>query len=185
MTPPQVARIGREVAARQIPDAGRSDNEAFLIEAAHDIASASGKVYDIREASRVIDWLFTLPRKRAEGALPGFGSPEDELEAAQGVYTRNGEVFVVKMNRRHDSIYAKVLVQAPDRLTEAGTTIPFELEYAPHAVADLRESDRMALADAKELMTRYGRCLYCGRHLKAAKSVEAMVGPVCAKRFRV
>ncbi len=43
----------------------------------------------------------------------------------------------------------------------------------------------MKLDDAREVITRYGRCLYCKHSLKAAESVERMVGPVCAKRFAV
>ena len=35
---------------------------------------------------------------------------------------------------------------------------------------------------AKALSIRYGRCIVCGRKLKAAKSVEAGIGPVCMGR---
>jgi hypothetical protein len=41
----------------------------------------------------------------------------------------------------------------------------------------------MPKARAIEFTTRYGKCIVCGRHLKAAKSVEAGIGPVCIKYF--
>jgi hypothetical protein len=69
------------------------------------------------------------------------------------------------------------------RMTEVGEVVDFELEYAPGLIRDLREEHRMPKARAIEFTTRYGRCIVCGRHLKAAKSVEAGIGQVCIKYF--
>lgn len=109
-----------------------------------------------------------------------------DVEENQGVYLKNGEVYVVKLNKAKTHLYAKRLVEAPGdqrRVTEAGTRSSFDLEYAPGVMKTLRPSDRMRLEDAREVMTKYGRCLYCRHPLKAADSVERMVGPVCSKRF--
>jgi hypothetical protein len=100
-----------------------------------------------------------------------------------GVYRKDGEIYVVKPNKAGNRVYAKQVVESPPRVTEAGEVVDFELVYAPGMVYKLTEADRMPLADGKALMTRYGKCLVCGRHLKAAKSVEAGIGPVCSKNF--
>lgn len=104
-----------------------------------------------------------------------------------GVYETAGEVYVVKYNREKTNLYAKKLVVVGDgvaRLTEAGSTVTaIEFEYAPGAIRNIKLVDRMPIARAKELVTLYGRCIACGRNLKAATSVENGIGPVCIKNF--
>jgi Family of unknown function (DUF6011) len=138
-------------------------------------------------------------RRDAERAARGAG---DQDALIPGVYRRAGNVFVVKGNRTylswrkacreqkaelprpHDArLYAKRLVESAPRITEAGTEIPFELVYAPGAIFDLALADRMPLAEAEELATRYAACIVCGHGLKAAKSVRQSIGPVCIKYF--
>jgi hypothetical protein len=41
----------------------------------------------------------------------------------------------------------------------------------------------MNFEKAKALTIRYGRCICCGRRLKAAQSVERGIGPVCRRYF--
>jgi Family of unknown function (DUF6011) len=101
-----------------------------------------------------------------------------------GVYERNGEIYVVKPNRKGTNLYAKKLVEINGkRLTEEDEVVTFELVYAPGAIRNLRAADLMPFVRAQELTIRYRRCLYCGRGLEAAESVERGIGPVCAKKF--
>jgi Family of unknown function (DUF6011) len=101
-----------------------------------------------------------------------------------GVYRHHGLIYVVKPSKRHPGrVYAAQLVESPPRVTEAGTEIPFQLEFRPGLIYDLTEADRMPLAEAQAITARYGRCIVCHRALKAAKSVEQGIGPVCAKYF--
>lgn len=124
------------------------------------------------EASQIIESLLSAPRKP---------NPQD---ATPGVYRKDGAIFVVKPNRDKTAFYAKKLVEiGGERLTESDDVVNFEMVYAPGIVRTLTQADRMPLADATALMTRYGRCINCGRHLKAAKSVAAGIGPVCAQAF--
>src|SRR5438132_2374593 len=103
---------------------------------------------------------------------------------APGVYERDGQVYVVKMNREKTRSYAKRLVQiGGERLVESGAHRKFDFEYDKGAIYRLTEGDRMPLDRAKDLMVRYGRCINCGRFLKAAVSVERGIGPVCIKAF--
>jgi hypothetical protein len=137
-------------------------------------------------------------RDARRAAKPGAG---DQSQLVPGVYKLDGEIFVVKGNRDYLSwrkfcrehgecprpaearLYAKRLVESAARETEAGTEIPFALEYAKGVIFDLSLDDRMPLAEAEELSTRYAKCIVCERTLKAAKSVRASIGPVCIKMF--
>jgi len=122
----------------------------------------------------------------------------DQSALVPGVYRRDGQIYVVKGNkaytswRRHNPagprpaearLYAKRLAESPPRVTEAGTEVSFELVYAPGVIYDLAPADRLPLADAEQLATRYGKCIACGATLKAAKSVREAIGPVCRTYF--
>jgi NADH pyrophosphatase NudC (nudix superfamily) len=99
-----------------------------------------------------------------------------------GVFKKDTEIFVVKMNREKTRLYALKLVEAPStRLTESGAVVDFEFEYAKGAIYKLSEENRMSLEEAKEYTIKYGRCIVCGRRLKRAESVERGIGPVCIK----
>lgn len=135
-------------------------------------------------------------------AKPGAG---DQSALVPGVYRLGADVLLVKGNKIYLSwrkalaeaggylgqaprpadarLYAKRLVESAPRVTESGTEIPFELVYAPGVIYDLALSDRMPLAEAEELATRYAACIVCGRTLKAAKSVRNLIGPVCRTYF--
>jgi hypothetical protein len=107
-----------------------------------------------------------------------------------GVYEKGDDIFVVKPNREKTRLYAKRLVEvslSAPRLLESGDRVDYdiEFEYAKGAIYDLAESDRMPYERAKALSIRYGRCINCGRRLKAADSVERGIGPVCAKAFAI
>jgi len=137
-------------------------------------------------------------RDAERAAKPGAG---DQSQLVPGVYKLDGGIYVVKGNRDYISwrkwcrehgecprpaearLYAKRLVESAPRITEAGTEIPFTLEYAKGVIYDLAVTDRMPLAEAEELSTRYAKCIVCERTLKAAKSVRASIGPVCIKMF--
>ena len=92
-------------------------------------------------------------------------------------------LFALSKRREHTRVYAKEIVESPPRMTENGEVVDFETHYAPGIVFKLTENDRWQFADAKDFLTKFSRCIVCGRHLKAAASVAAAIGPVCAKYF--
>lgn len=106
-----------------------------------------------------------------------------------GVYElADGRIYVVKPTREDKTrLYAKRMVEVGEgvvRATESGERVKaIEFVYERGAIYDIRLSDRMSLERAKELITLYGCCIACNRHLKAAKSVEQGIGPVCIKNF--
>lgn len=103
-----------------------------------------------------------------------------------GVYRRNGDVFVVQLNRDKSRLYAKKLVQiGGKRLVDATEeVVKAEFEYAPGALSTLRPEDQLTLTEAREYLLRYTHCMICGRFLKAASSVIDSIGPVCRQMFR-
>ncbi len=121
---------------------------------------------------------------------PPPSTPEVKTAPEQlvpGVYeTPAGQIYVVKPTREDKTrLYAKKLqeLNGDYRTTEAGGRVDFEFVYERGAIYNIRLADRMPLERAKELITLYGRCIACNRHLKAAKSVENGIGPVCIKQF--
>jgi hypothetical protein len=109
--------------------------------------------------------------------------PNAAVTVQMGVFKKDGRIYVVKPNREKTRVYAKEIIESPARMTENGEVADFETVYAPGVVYKLTESDRWDLADAKDFLTKFARCIVCGRHLKAAKSVAGSIGPVCAKYF--
>ena len=96
----------------------------------------------------------------------------------------DGTVYQVVLNKAETGSYAKVLVESSTkRITAAGELVDFRFEYAPGGVRRCKPECKMTLEQAKELSIRYGACIRCGTKLEAAKSVEAGIGPVCAKYF--
>jgi hypothetical protein len=96
----------------------------------------------------------------------------------------DGTVYRVKWNKAQTNLYAQKLVEInAERALEGGGRVNIEFEYAAGAVYRLKASYKMSYEKAKELTYRYGRCIVCGRKLKAAQSVEQGIGPVCRKSF--
>lgn len=113
--------------------------------------------------------------------VPRQGTP---TVTEPGVYEKDEVVYVVKRNQDKTGLYAKQIRELNStRLTEAGTVVEIEFDYAPGAIYKLDPSDKMPLERAKEFTIRYGRCIVCGRDLRKAESVERGIGPICIKSF--
>jgi len=103
-----------------------------------------------------------------------------------GVYVLpDGTICQVKANREKTRTYAKrFVVIGGERATEAGTRENGEYVYEAGLVEVVARTGRkMTLEEAKAFTLRYGFCCRCGRHLKAAESVERGIGPVCIRFF--
>lgn len=171
--PPTVAqdRYARSLLSeRQYPDFG-ADAAERLAEYQERLAA---RELDKFELMGIIDYLKVAPLDTQSG-LP------------IGVYRRNGEIFTVKLNRAKTNKYVSRLVEltgSAERLNVEDDRVKIDFVYAPGMLARLRPEDQMTLEEAKPFIIRYGRCLFCGQFLRAAKSVERAVGPVCFKRYR-
>jgi len=101
-----------------------------------------------------------------------------------GVYDVDGKVYVVKPNQKKTALYAMRLVEiAGERLNLDDELVKIEFVYAPGVIFNIKPEHKMPLDQAKKLTIRYGRCIVCGKRLKAGKSVEQGIGPVCIKSF--
>lgn len=110
----------------------------------------------------------------------------DDPVTEPGIYEMpDGTVYRVKFNKAQTNLYAQKLIEInPERALEDGGRVNIEFEYIGGAVYRLKASWKMDYERAKELTIRYGRCIVCGRKLKAATSVEQGIGPVCRNSFR-
>lgn len=121
------------------------------------------------------------PGIEAEGRANGNGNTA--VAVTMGVFRKAGRIYVVKPNKEKTRCYAKEIIESAPRMTEAGAVVDFESVYRSGMVYNLTEADRWPLAEAAEFLTKYARCIVCGRHLKAAKSVATSIGPICSKYF--
>lgn len=135
------------------------------------------KFIRLSEASKLIDWLFTQPKKQVNA----FG---EKLEP--GVYVLDDEIVKLQENKAKTNMYTMRWVEINgERLNEHDDHVKGEWQYAPELKACLGPQHRMTMEQAKAFMLRYGQCAKCARKLKAAQSVEDGIGPVCKKYFAV
>lgn len=176
-TDKQVALVHKLSDEKVVPVAGKDEDEAWLIARWEDIFS--GKDVSTKEASRVIDWMFTLPRK------PAVKSAAAQLET--GIYLApNGDVIKVQAARESGHLYAKVAVVkgTTERLNLLGEVVKFQFVYAPGLIKHITPQMKMTEEQALEFTLKFKQCMACGRKLEAAKSVKAGIGPVCIKYFQ-
>ena len=96
-----------------------------------------------------------------------------------GMYRLNGDVFQVVWNQDETRLYAKLYVPT---YTPSGQLHKFDFVYDKGSIFKLDAKDRMTVEDVAQLGKQYGWCWVCHRKLKIQKSIEAGIGPVCAKR---
>jgi hypothetical protein len=174
----QRAFATRLVRERLVPVSGTS-SEARLIARAEDLMETpQTRFLGKREASALIDWLLTLPRRPAE----------DQPEQPEiGIYVLpDGTIVQAKQNKAKTNVYTKRwVVIGGERLVDATEEhVHGEWEYEPSLKRQLSTARVMTLDEAKDFILRYGQCVRCGRRLKAAQSVERGIGPVCIQYFQ-
>lgn len=131
------------------------------------VADAQAGTVSMADASRAIDTLYSAPRKPAIHA--------DGQALTEGYYLQEDTVYKVVKAKHSDNLYAKAL-----HTTEHGRA---SWDYAPGAMTHLTGSHRLTLEQAREMGTRLGVCVVCGKSLTDPESVERGIGPVCAARL--
>lgn len=173
----QIALIHKLSGEKETPVAGKDSLEALMIARWED--ALGGKDLAMAEASQVIDWMFSLPRK------PAIVAAAAALTA--GIYCApNGDVIKVKAARQTGNLYAQVMVSASGgaRINLHDEIVPkFDFVYTPGLIRHITPAMKLTLEDAKSFYTKTGRCLNCKKELKVAKSIAAGLGPTCAKMF--
>jgi hypothetical protein len=135
-----------------------------------------------RDASSLIERLLAAPRS-TDRPQPAVSGDTRTVTARVGVYRLNGRTYVVRQSRNDKSrVYALELVNAPARVMESGEVRNLELEYRRGLIYELTDAHRLDGEEVERVSRTYGRCIMCGQKLKAAKSVQRAIGPVCWKR---
>lgn len=120
----------------------------------------SGTEIKIDTASLLINQLF---------ALPGAAVKKMIAEAlVDGFYVKDNVIYKVQTSGANRK-YAKALS------SKGG------FYYAAGAVMKLTAADKLTIEVAQQYGKTYGICCCCGATLTDAKSVEAGIGPICAK----
>lgn len=124
---------------------------------------------DKRTAGTFIDHLRACPWKPRQAAAPA--APKSAAVDAPGMFqTGDGTIYRVKKSRESGRLYAMVLRGK-------------KFEYDRGAIFRLTPADAMTLSAAKAYGVATGQCCVCGAELTDPKSVEAGIGPICAKMF--
>lgn len=145
------------------------------------LAVKSGESISKKYASGLIDALLAAPKKPV-AVVANTGAT---VQLTEGIYEApNGDIIKLQKSKSSGNLYAKVAVAITgERLTMTGDVVKFSYEYAPGLVKHITPAMRMNEAMAEAFAIRFGVCAWCGRGLKAAKSVKQGIGPVCIKRF--
>lgn len=132
-------------------------------------------------ASRLIDTLLKTAYAASVSSngfqkdrAPKAQAPKAELEA--GIYRVGDDWFKVqKAVHGSGHMYAKQLV------VDAPGSAHFE--FASGAIRKITPDHKVSLEEAASFGRIYGVCCNCGATLTDENSIEAGIGPVCAKRF--
>lgn len=137
------------------------------------------------QASLWISALTDLPRKERADSRSRNAEPE------AGMYTANGNVFRVYLGQQSGRMLVKQLVDGGgEPINMATLSEPhhpgYSYEYLGAATYRLpADAKPLPLEQAKEFGKMTGTCCVCARRLDVPESVEAGIGPVCAKRLEV
>jgi hypothetical protein len=123
------------------------------------------------QADNLLDLFAAQQAAKAETPTPGI------------YQLATGEIFKVKFNKAKTNVYAEKLTESAERLNENDELVTFEYVYAPGAIKRITPADKMSAEAGAALSIKYGRCLNCGRKLKAAASVAVGMGPKCLESF--
>lgn len=164
---------GNEELAKALEDeTKKSDVELVAdIKSAKDASVAIDRlivsVRDLKASARQREW-------DAKKAAPAA----EVAEVATGIYRVNEVIIKVYTGQSGRQLAKKLLVTKYDGETSAS------FEYAGLASRFVpADAKPLTLAEAKEYGAIYGVCCNCGRTLTDEKSIEAAIGPVCAKKF--
>lgn len=147
--------IGERADAGLLPDGFEADVDAKMAD------GLTGK-----GASALIDALLAIKLPKGQGAT----AMAADLEP--GMY-RKGETFYRVRRSKAGNWYAQELRRAES----GGITFKYVGK-----VRGLVAEHRITLDEARQFGIETGACICCGAELTDPKSIEAGIGPVCAKR---
>lgn len=141
--------------------------------------------FSTAHASEIIDMLLSSPYR------------DEAPTAPLGMHRLDGVTYKVQASKSSGKPYAKKLVLTEPDCAGCANGEPEDcidffghacewnarFEYAPGIVRKLSEDTAMSLDEAKAFGSFYGTCVVCGATLTNPASIEAGIGPVCARKF--
>lgn len=95
-----------------------------------------------------------------------------------GMYRVGDTVYLVVQNKAKTQLYARRLV----KVMKGGQVHKMSFVFDKGAIYRIDARDRMTVAQVEEIGRTTGFCMVCLRELKIQKSIQAGIGPVCAKK---
>lgn len=168
-------RPGNPASAKQVDlmtklGVEREGGAVYLQTAANVLGVADITDFTTREASAAIDGLFALPKVSTRTA-------QVAAEVAVGMYRgTDGTIYRVYLGQQSGRNLVKKVVGSKAE--------GYSYEYVGSAQYKLpADVAPMTLEEAKEWGRMTGTCCVCARDLDVPESVEAGIGPKCARRF--
>lgn len=171
--------------ARRLIDHGKEAVRCLRAE----LAAAHATVAEIDAAAAPVELpVDVVPNAGTTAPAAAAAAPAAKFDPQTlpiGIYELEGKIYKIKLNQDKTRRYALELtydVGEIERLTAAGGRIKAEYVYAKGVIYSLRPEHRITGERAEQLVIVFENCIVCGRHLRAAESVERAIGPVCWER---
>ncbi len=177
-----------ELMASLLTQLGEIDDEAFQV-AAHYVAAmtVNGRWTAGRTGSASLFITETIAQIKALRAAkrdaPAASASTDAVD--EGMYmTPDGKIFKVQI-AHHGSgrPYAKRLIPGKTLAENGGVAEAARWQYVAGAIRELRPEHKMSKEQAQVFGKLYGVCCRCGIILTHEESIEAGIGPDCAKKY--
>jgi hypothetical protein len=131
-----------------------------------------------KAASGMIDGLIQQVNSQPKSETPA----EEELES--GMYRKGDKIYkVYRAVHGSGRMCAKELVKLDEPVMKRGKEHLYGFEYRGLAKRYVSAEDRMTLEEAKAFGAIYGVCCCCGATLTNEDSIDAGIGPICARKF--
>jgi hypothetical protein len=146
------------------------------------------KVYGENAPEALLAWLeahdCTPTAKQASAQITALLNTKTTAASTvtipDGIHFTDGSVYRVRHAKTSGKQYAERLLTQIEREENDGKQWLYE---ASKPLVSLSADTLLTLAQARAFGHAYGVCAVCGRLLEDPDSVEAGIGPVCAKKF--
>lgn len=100
-----------------------------------------------------------------------------------GIYRHDGDIYLVKPNRKGSHSYALKMVLAPPGTMRGSKPVTYILNYEEGAMKRLQPEERLGPDEVEPVIREFGRCIMCGHSLDAAGRGPRMMGDICAGKL--
>lgn len=141
-----------------------------------------------KEASAIIDAFLSMKKNLVvpDTTPEPKPAPERRPDPPEGFHRVDGVIYKVQKNRAGSHLYAKRLEHPSFGVNYQTGEVSgdWSFEYVGRQpFRSLSAETLLTLEQAKEFGHLYGVCGCCGARLTDEHSIDAGIGPVCAKRF--